>query len=499
MQKHYNNIVKASLLLIFVIFFQNTIFAQNYEISGIKNTLGDTVYCNYDSGTNNCVLPGGQYIISEDSLSVNNLRPNLIISQDVNIDTNISFIPQVTVWDVMTKFYIVDFNSIIISNNKKLTIFLKNEVDIKIKTNIFINSGAEFNFKSHSEIKRCIDYLNSEESYADSYLKIATLDFSEAKIYNQGKFNLDSNNYIEPANYYSEEYAIYFPGCYTSEQMGIYDDNPLPQTLPITPLNVYSKRIIFGYVNNSGEIKLNCGAQKYSLNCDLNNSYLCVYGQNNANMNYSNTIPIDFKEPICEIEFSEYIGKLPKTITFNALSTTNLGRIYLNTCGPIEVPSGLNYTAICSLIYSRPEAGIIDLNSSNIGLQNNNIIKFTKNCNYINITAQISDYLLTDQNQTMTPIIFGNIQKANSGQTINPQFTYIGDNFGLFDINYLEYRYSSINNQTTQNGFFIFNLTPNSSKILDIIKMYQFKFKLNENIDLNYSDVNLYYPFKIYK
>ena len=171
MQKHYNNIVKASLLLIFVIFFQNTIFAQNYEISGIKTTLGDTVYCNYDSGTNNCVLPGGQYIISEDSLSVNNLRPNLIISQDVNIDTNISFIPQVTVWDVMTKFYIVDFNSIIISNNKKLTIFLKNEVDIKIKTNIFINSGAEFNFKSHSEIKRCIDYLNSEDAYADSYLK----------------------------------------------------------------------------------------------------------------------------------------------------------------------------------------------------------------------------------------------------------------------------------------------------------------------------------------
>lgn len=499
MQNNYNRIVKIFLLFIFVILFQNIIFAQNYPISGIKTSAGDTVYCNYDSGTNNCVLSGGQYIISADSLYVNNLRPNLIISQDVNIDTNISFIPQVTVWDTISKFYIIDFNSIVISNNKKLTISLKNEVDIKVKTDIYINFNAELNFKNRSEIKRCINYLNSEEDYADSYLKIPRLDFSEARIYNQGKFNLESNNYIEPANYYSIEDGYFgIPGCYTSEQSGFYEDNTIPQTLPVIKLSVFSKRIVFGDINNSGEINLKCGAQKYDANCDLNNNPYCVYGQEGIFWNYTNVIPLDFKEPICEIEFQEYSGKLPKTIIFNALNTTNLGRIYLSTCGPIEVPSGLNYTAVCSLIYSRPETDIIDLNSSNIELSNNIIIKFTKNCNYINISEQISDYLLTDQNQTTTPIIFGNIQKTDSGQIINPQFTYIGDNFGLFDINYLEYRHSSINSYQQQSGFFIFNLAPNN-KILDIIKMYQFKFGLNENTDLNYSDINLYYPFKIYK
>jgi len=445
-QKNNNRIVKIILLFVFVIFFSQKIYSANYQIHGLETRDGgNLVYCNYNSQTNNCVLSGGDYNITASEIKVNNLRPNLVIDGAVWLSRADNISPNLI---------ISDFNSIRINPNKSLQ-FNNTIGDLKIKTNIYTALNSSLLFNIHTDYyDKCIDLSSDDLEYSDAFTP-PDVDFSESKIYNDGNFifklttvvNANSrNNSNENCN----------------------------QNLEGTELTIIPRKIKFNNIKNTGVIELFCATKK----------------GNNSNED------ITISEPSCNIFLNNYTGKLPKTINFNYVnnSPANYGRVFLETCGPISIPSPKTYTNICSLIYTRPETGILDLNQNNTGINTNNIIKFTKNCNYVDIHDEISNYLFVDVNQTISPFVFGNIKKANSGQIINPNFI----NYGLFDLTRNDQNYSAIQN-TKNNNFFIFKLIPNKEKTLDILKFYQFKFRLDANADLNYTDINLSYPFKIYK
>lgn len=195
-----------------------------------------------------------------------------------------------------------------------------------------------------------------------------------------------------------------------------------------------------------------------------------------------------------DIVFEDYSGKLPKT-----LDNQGRGSITLQTCGPINplpLPKQTTYNT-CRFVLSKPYDILNDFNDDYISGIKNYFI-FPKQCAYSNISDQISNYLMVESTQDISPFVFGSIQKASTGQSITPQFTITSPSYGLFDINVIEQRQSNIG-YALRDNFFIFYLYPSKEQEMNLLTLYQFKFRLDANADYNYPDINLYYPFRLYK
>lgn len=199
-----------------------------------------------------------------------------------------------------------------------------------------------------------------------------------------------------------------------------------------------------------------------------------------------------------EITFKNYKGKVPFK-----LNTQGIGDIIFETCDKVDVipePKvvlGISFPQIyydtCKFILIKPEDINIPIQKNVLGIAQSGFLSYDKQCGFTNIATEISNYLIANPDQNVTPLVFGNIIKTANQEQINPNFTSSSP-YGIYDIDEELKSGIKINN----NGFFIIESTPSILE-LNLLNIYLFKFKLNKNLDLNYSDVNLSYPFKLYK
>lgn len=549
---------KAILIFVFCIFLFGTISAENLTVNGLFNSDGGIIQCDYNPQTNNCTFPQTDntfYINGSQTIIISNKTPNLIIPADINL-----VIKDTTTNSSIVKFK--DFNSIVISSQKSLNILNKSLSSIDVSfvnvPLIIINSNSKLRIEDNDTINFST-ILKDNNSYryteidAQNSQKIINLhsgnvDFSETKIINFGEINIDLDKTIylssplASVDYSSSETdcvnslfayggGMIYPkppedndsnegeddsadtdteedqsdffcykylnldSCYVSSELYFPKANNASSTYLCFNITE-NKSVIFKDINASTDsgisiksyssVKRNIpNEKKYYLDDTENNTYISFPDEDDPMTDQSDFI------------FNNYTGKVPQVLNNN-----RKGTILFQTCGPITHNTPTNLYNACKFIYIRPEDFNINFNIQNTNhfpphqqiYKILNYVRYIQNCNYQSLEDALSNYLLVDVNQDVRPFIFGNIIKQNTGNTIAPQFT----NYGFYDINITENRITNINN-TINNNFFIFYLQPQLNKELDILKLYQFKFRLDANADLNYSDTNLYYPFKLYK
>lgn len=549
---------KAILIFVFCIFLFGTISAENLTINGLFNSDGGVIQCDYNPQTNNCTFPQTDntfYINGSQTITIPNKIPNLIIPADINL-----VIKDTTTNSSIVKFK--DFNSIVISSQKSLNILNKSLSSIDVSfvnvPLIIINSNSKLRIEDNDTINFST-ILKDNNSYryteidAQNSQKIINLhsgnvDFSETKIINFGEINIDLDKTIylssplasvdysfsetdcvnslfaygggmiypkppedndsnegeddsadtdteeDQSDFFCYKY-LNLDSCYVSSELYFPKANNASSTYLCFNITE-NKSVIFKDINASTDsgisiksyssVKRNIpNNKKYYLDDTENNTYTSFPDEDDPMTDQSDFI------------FNNYTGKVPQVLNNN-----RKGTILFQTCGPITHNTPTNLYNACKFIYIRPENFNINFNIQNTNhyppnqtvSKILNYVRYKQNCNYQSLEDALSNYLLVDVNQDVRPFIFGNIIKQNTGNTITPQFT----NYGFYDINTTENRITNINN-TINNNFFIFYLQPQLNTELDILKLYQFKFRLDANVDLNYSDTNLYYPFKLYK
>lgn len=549
---------KAILIFVFCIFLFGTISAENLTINGLFNSDGGIIQCDYNPQTNNCTFPQTDntfYINGSQTITIPNKIPNLIIPADINL-----VIKDTTTNSSIVKFK--DFNSIVISSQKSLNILNKSLSSIDVSfvnvPLIIINSNSKLRIEDNDTINFST-ILKDNNSYryteidAQNSQKIINLhsgnvDFSETKIINFGEINIDLDKTIylssplasvdysfsetdcvnslfaygggmiypkpledndsnegeddsadtdteeDQSDFFCYKY-LNLDSCYVSSELYFPKANNASSTYLCFNITE-NKSVIFKDINASTDsgisiksyssVKRNIpNNKKYYLDDTENNTYTSFPDEDDPMTDQSDFI------------FNNYTGKVPQVLNNN-----RKGTILFQTCGPITHNTPTNLYNACKFIYIRPENFNVNFNIQNTNhyppnqtvSKILNYVRYIQNCNYQSLEDALSNYLLVDVNQDVRPFIFGNIIKQNTGNTITPQFT----NYGFYDINTTENRITNINN-TINNNFFIFYLQPQLNTELDILKLYQFKFRLDANVDLNYSDTNLYYPFKLYK
>lgn len=480
------NHLKKGVILLFIILISinlaGSVFATTPKvIHGLKSANDPNqidVVCFYDDETNRCILERHSQtdsfvIVDEASIYVEDVdNPNLVINSNVYFfvfcdkNSNNGIVNNYSNSDPQPNFCvyedanlnITNFNSIIISNNKSLNIIWPKNSYSKIKGNIIIPSGSQFQFRSNLDINRCID-VDSDNPNFSAELDLPVVDFSEAKIDNNGEFIVDT---------YTEIYAATKTDDANLCSTGGKKD-------PSISLEVNKKEIIFGDVNNDGNMSLRCIAkEKNSLE------------------------DVILNEPICDITFNNFSGNLPKIYLRDfSEQHQNNGIVKLSTCATIDVLPNTNYSGVCRFIYIRDSNNYTPITGGQLGIYESAIISGTQTCRGSNISDHIAHYLFTsDSNITSTPIIFGTI---NSAITYNPLDVSINTegNAGLYNTKNLNQRISKISQ--TENTFFKLFLQNSNSIDTNLLDSYLFRFKLDRNLDMGYSDINLEYPFKIHK
>ncbi|HPV66384.1 MAG TPA: hypothetical protein PK655_02955 [archaeon] len=460
---------KKGIILLFIILISISIsgfvFSDNVDIMGLYNSQTGIATCNYNSQTGNCILNGGDYNIVGSEIRPSRSGINLVINQNANFnvscvtfDTTLSdcFIlnPDINKINIMFS----DFNLIKINEFTTIKIDRGNltdtQIDFRNVNNLILGNKLDVNISKNA----CLGeyYING---YLYSYVPESNILFNRIEIKNTGTLNIINNkNYVgyeQECNYY---YSLKY---YLEEDEENEEQTPNQQTYNLNT-DYFADIISFEQVDNNGTINLNCST-KVDNTIYLNNT--------------------------CNFHFKSITGNLPTQI----INANNYGNLYLSTCGPISLPSNINYK-ICNLSYVRPEGNLIDLNTQNTGVTHIN--KVNKSCSPISVSNQISEYLFTsDSNITSTPIIFGTI---NSAITYNPLDVSLdtAGNAGLYNTKNLNHMVSNI--FQTENIFFKLFLYDQSIDT-NLLDSYLFRFKLNSNQDMGYPDITLEYPFKIHK
>jgi len=538
------NKLRIILILVICVFLIGNVFATPMQIKGLTTNVGGSVYCAYNLQNNNCVLSqDANYTVTSNFINVTNFNPNLLISANIKLIVDLNYNKPIT---------IKDFNSIVISSGKSLIIENNSisSLDLTFENvnEIRINQFSEFliNDNSNKNISSLLNHEMISEFYTNSSalqtnnvinLHSGNINLENTKLFVDGNFNIDlnqnvvlSNNLPVPASSCLLDSLNYF-------YVGMIDPKPQEDDGSSEETDVEDD---VDYEDDAEEVfcykylkfdSCEVSASYYYPKAEDSNSvYFCFNVKDSVNqikikdINATNRSSISlfskfrlqrniekdktyylgndnkktyesfdsYEDPIdsqTDFFFENYSGKIPVK-----LDNRGVGSVIFNTCGPITLlPISPNYN-VCRFIFVRPEGFLQDLNRSNASAIAT-FFRYEKNCNYESLEDQASSYLLVDSNQTVTPLVFGNIVKMETSQTISPSFTLNG----LYDINTQETRISYITDQFKDDDFFILYLTPNLSSKLNILKNYQFKFKLNANQDFNYSEINLYYPFKLYK
>lgn len=545
-----------AIILVFCVFLTVDVFAEDQKINGLYTTAGGDVYCDYNNLTNNCTLEP-----IDKTYFIYNVAPTIRLAEQSGVNliipSNIKFIIQNPnssfLGENTMAIQFKDFNSIRIKESKSLTIDNNSlspmdlsfvdvaTIIVPNNSKLVITDNKPINF---SDILRDNELLRYDSNYLAMppervvSLKPGTISLNDTILVVDGNLTIDLNktfylshnlpnfcaeellqsvpfigmiypkppeedvddvdeNDSEDTDYEEEEHQCYKYFWFTSCSY-YHEVVPIPKAIDEDSAYLCfdfpeSKAIEFMNINagNQSNLSITTNLSVYR-NIPAGEEY---YLGNELQSTYESFEPEE--EPFigqADIVFKEYSGKLPKT-----LDNQGHGSITLQTCGPINplpLPKQTTYNT-CRFVLSKPDDILNDFNGDYISGIKNYFI-FPKQCTYSNISDQISNYLMVESTQDISPFVFGSIQKASTGQSITPEFTITSPSYGLFDINVIEQRQSNIGYAFGGN-FFMFHLSPNKEQEMNLLKLYQFKFRLDANADYNYPDINLYYPFRLYK
>lgn len=534
------NKLRIILILVICVFLIGNVFADSKQINGLTTNGGGQVYCDYNLQNNNCVLSqDANYTVTSNFINVANLNPNLLISANVELIVDVNYNNPVT---------INNFNSIVISSGKSLIIENQslssldltfgnvNEIRVNNFSKFIINDN--YNKNISALLKQGIvggfdSNISALQTNNVINLHSGNINLENTKLFVDGNFNVNlnqnvvlSNNLPAPASScLLDSFNYFYVGMIDPKPENDFEQDDNNDTDDYE--NEAEESFCYKYlIFDSCKIRSDYYYPKAE---DSNSVYFCFNFKEGINqikikdINATNQSSISFfsefrlkrniekdktyyignddkktydsfdseEDPIdsqTDFFFENYSGKIPVK-----LDNRGVGSVIFNTCGPLTIlPTSPNYNT-CRFIFIRPEHFSQELNNSNASAIAT-FFRYEKNCNYESLEDQASSYLLVDSNQTVTPLVFGNVIKMETSQTILPTFTLNG----LYDISAQETKISNITNQF-KDDFFILYLSPNIISKLNILRNYQFKFKLNANQDLNYSDIDLYYPFKLYK
>ncbi len=554
---------QIAIILVFCVFLAVDVFAEYQKIDGLYNTAGGSVYCDYNNLTNNCTFESidGTYFIYSVTPTIKMAGQsgvNLVIPSNIKfiIQNPNSWFPGGN--SIAIQFN--DFNSIRIKESKSLTIDNNSfspmdlsfvdvaTIIVPSNSKLIITDNKPINF---SDILRDNELLRYDTNYHAMSpnkvisIKPGTISLNDTILVVDGNLTIDLNKTV----YLSHNLPSFcvenllqsvpfigmiYPKPPEDDDSGVEDNNESTESDDTDYEEEYICYKYFWFTSCSYYHEVVPILKVIPKAIDENSAYLCfdfpeskaiefmnINAGNQSNLSITTNLSVyrnipageeyylgdelqstyesfePEEEPFigqADIVFKEYSGKLPKT-----LDNQGRGSITLQTCGPINplpLPKQTTYNT-CRFVLSKPDDILNDFNGDYISGIKNYFI-FPKQCTYSNISDQISNYLMVESTQDISPFVFGSIQKASTGQSITPEFTITSPSYGLFDINVIEQRQSNIG-YALRDNFFIFYLYPSKEQEMNLLKLYQFKFRLDANADYNYPDINLYYPFRLYK